>query len=1149
MPFTAPHRTDRLLAAIDPLPHPERMRQLALDVGELVAEGALRPVLEELAGRGAYGNGLAVVAASVGRDTDWIAARLDDPDRYVRGHALRAADSVGVPDAAFAAALQDASAVVRRDVLHHLAAGRRPALADRLLGEVRATWGEQEAARLLPGCGAETVRRALPDLFHAARGWNDCARRHPVALLDALERDLAGQPETAREGWWTRYGHAVALVLRAAARATGDSAAGAVPRRVIGMLDAHPPARLPAAVRDALGLLATAEPEHLVRLLRTPFGLSVSIGGYVRAPVLRRIARHAPWNLVVGYARALVGHHALLTLIGALPPSRREALYLAAVEGRDTPPARLEEAVLGALPRSAVTAYARRMADRERTDNISWSTVLRAESYLPPAEVRDTLTAATRRPVAEDRAVAWPLLIANASRSHDTAAMDAVLEEMARLRNEQDPVRSAALTALAGTPAALFGEASAPHLERIATDAAEARDTSASARGDLGSLAVKLLRAHPQDPGNPLVRWALRTLAGIARGHGEIDLGVVAWRRADRDLGQGQEQLLVAALLPLLEAAAQKDDHRLTLTLTAQLGSLAHRVAALGELLWQAARSTNEDTARTAIEAWLAPPTGRSEKVARLLDREPAAAVVPQVLKVLTTTRTDLLDQVLGEGPPQSRFLDEGQWLAPVGPAVRRWVPRQHLAAAQQLSAVAADEGVWEDDRVQALRRLAVLPGIGADEVRRRTGDEEVVVAEAALSALALTDRPADALPELLALAGTNRARVAVHAATGASRHVRPSRLATLLDDVLGAETPAKVTGAKETVRLAALRLPLPTAVDLVTRTYATPGRHHDVRAACVSHASRLLDDARAWRMLQDAAAGGAVADAPAVERTALRAAVLGVAPGDLAEPLRPRYAGLVREVCRTDDPELAVAALGALGVWAPWLPGATDVLVAALTDLTDRRRWRTAAEALVAGAPAAGVGRDAVLRALNVLATAEEPDRDLPARYRLDHLVSRLCALTDGGWGAPRPEVARPVLREAGGVLRAHEEFVPHAAELLVRGLELDAEPGELDAALTQLGRLLDERPAAAVRTAEALSDRIGGYQAEGDQEVLLGRATALAAGGGHATGLLAVAITEACGGRTSWAEPWRECLRALREHPVRDVRDEALGVTTRHR
>ncbi|GAA3977645.1 hypothetical protein GCM10022384_29340 [Streptomyces marokkonensis] len=82
------------------------------------------------------------------------------------------------------------------------------------------------------------------------------------------------------------------------------------------------------------------------------------------------------------------------------------------------------------------------------------------------------------------------------------------------------------------------------------------------------------------------------------------------------------------------------------------------------------------------------------------------------------------------------------------------------------------------------------------------------------------------------------------------------------------------------------------------------------------------------------------------------------------------------------------------------------------------------------------------------------------------------------------------------------------------------------------------------------ALADRLvdGLRRNRGDAEVLRAEVVALARHGGHAEGLLAVAVTGALGSREEWPAPWRELLRTLRRHPVPDVRDAALEETTAH-
>lgn len=954
MTRTPQQRAESLLNALDPLAHPQRMRELALRVREM---DQLRPVLEELEARGPYERGIAVVAASVGRDAGWIADRIADPDAFVRGHALRVAHSLQVPDSAYESALDDAPEVVRRQLLRAIVAGRRTALAERLVEALRREWGDAEAARLLPGCASETVARLLPELFHAVTGWKALAERHPGALLDVAERELSTLPEGLRDTWWDRYTQGVAATV------------AAEPLRVLDLLERFgPAAALPHQLQHRFGEFASAEPGRLLRLLLTPAGLATPCSHTLSPAVLRRLARSGAPELAA-YGRILAGSGDLAPLVKALPPAQRHAFYRAAHEGRGAGPATLDGAGAGAgpvtvdavmlevLPRSCVAEEARRMAAVARERGALWDTLLLADSFLPVTEVRERLVEATRRPAAEDRAKAWPLLIANAARSGDPAAITSVLEEMARLRNEQDPVRSAALHALSGVRPTLFTEDAEPHLDRITTDAVEARDSSPGTRQNLSRLALVVLREHAAGGQRDLVNWALRTLVRISGNTGGADLG-----RLDATLRLGQEHQVYEALSPWIEAGAERVDYSLAFALARAVGRRAAGMTELQQLLWQAIRYGNDATARTAVALWLEPPATRDERVARILALEPSAAALWPVREVVTRRRTDLLDPLLADAPPYGRFLTKGAtWSAPVGRDVRRWVPRQQAAAVRQLASEAEDAGSPLYQRASAIARCALIPGRGADLVRRWTGSQEVVLAEAALGALADTDRPAEALPELLAYAGGDRARVAVYAATQASRYAAPSRLAEQLRALLLAPD-AKVTSRKEAARLAAVRLPLPRAAELVTEAYAAPGAHVDVRAACVAVAGVLLSEEPVWDLLRDAAGAEPV----------LRTAVLRTSPLDLPEPARERYARLIRDVCSTDDPQTATFAFDALASWAPWSPDAPAVLADATTDLTERTSWRAAANGLVTAAAGSARGGVGLQQALRTLAEAE---------------------------------------------------------------------------------------------------------------------------------------------------------------------------------
>ncbi|MFC5143279.1 hypothetical protein [Streptomyces aureoversilis] len=1119
---SAPARADELLAALDPLPFPRRVRHVARWARELGARGELGAVVAELSGRGRYELGVAGLAASVGRDVAWLRTRLTDPDPAVRVHAVAAVRRGLIPDAEVAAALDDVPVATRRQLVRAVVAGRRTALAEALVRPVRERWGDAEAAKLLPVCGPGTVAELLPVLFHTTVPWARLARRHATAILDEAERRLTALPEDHRRRWWLSYGSVVA--------ATVD----VEPLRVLDLLQRLCHGRLPGQVHRRLGRLAAADPAGTLRLLVAPEREDADLSGLGR-PVLRTLVHHRPPGFD-DLARALARHEpALAGLLRLMPPSQRAECYDAAMRGRDTGRAVLPDRILEVLPRARREAEARRMAAQARERGADWRTVLSALSYLPVAEVREELLAATRRPVAEDRAYAYGLLVRNAALARDPAVVTELLAGLGRLRNDQEPVRSAALTALAAVHPSLFAREAAPHLDRLATYAIEARDFSRSEKTALRSLADALLREHGDageggEESEPAA-WSLRTLAqlpGSARTPGH--------------LRPGQEHRIFEARRPSLEAAADRADFAGTLELAGSLGERAHGVPGLQALLRRAVEHGAPGDARGAASYWLGDPRTREARVAELLALDPSAVTLPAVAAVLVRRRTDLLDTLLGgTTPPYGRFLTkDSHWLPPVRRETAYWLPRQQAAAARLLERAVEDETLTTHQRVHALRLAACIPEYGTELLLRWADDSSVPLAEAALAALAWTDAPGRHVGLLLSHAGGDRARVAVAAASRAARFVAPSALAGMLRGLLTAPTGVKVTSRKEAARLAATALPAPGAVALLAEACTLPGQHHDVQATCVAFTTDLLAYEEAWGLLETAATG----------RSELRTAVLSTVPRRLPARHRRRYATLVRAVCDTDDPEVARQAYAALGRWSPWAPGAADVLVAAVTDLENRTSWSHAAEALcdvVVLAPSGSPDLAPLVRAFTALVDTDalpdapdaEPGRDRPARARIRRLVTGLTGRSR--WHTRALGEAAPVVAE---LLADSGDHVPEAVELMLRVLDPAASPDALTAQLERLARLHEGRPVLAARTAGSLAGRFGSR--DGSDEALAHAARSLADDGGLATGLFALALTVLGGRRTGWSAPWREQLRSLRRHPHPDVRDEALARVT---
>ncbi|WP_181766231.1 hypothetical protein, partial [Streptomyces albidus (ex Kaewkla and Franco 2022)] len=933
-----------LLDTLDPLAYPQRIRRVA-DRARAAGREELEGLLDGLEQYGTYGQRLALIAACAGQDTAYVAARLAHPDAVIRGHAQRAAaaPSSAVTDDALLAALHDAPAAVRAELLRTIVSGRRTGLADGLIDVVRTRWGDADAGRLLPGCGPKTVLRLLPELFHAVAAWRVLARRHPDTLLAEAARQLDALPPVMREGWWKRYGQGVA-------RAAADR-----PHRVLELLEQYREhgAAFAPELWSRLPRLVAANPGRALRLLLDPEHAEHLRETGLPPSVLRRLVRAEPPELIeLGRAWSSYPHR-FAELLRALPPSRRAVFHDIVTDAEERTHEALHEDVLAALPHSRREEEARRMAQQARERDAHWTSVLAALAHLPDEEAREEIAEATRRPAAEDRAHAWPLLVRQAAytaarNGGDPAAVTALLADMARLRDEQDVVRCAALTALADLPPRLMREEAAEHLDRVAGDAVQAPDSSAETRGALGRLAQSLLREHAAGGERGLTGWALRTIVRLWGNTGGADLG-----RLDRTLRRGQEHTVFEALRYWLEAGAENVDHGLTFALARGVGRRAAGMSELQELLWQAVQFGDEATARTAVELWLSDPRTRESRVAEVLAHDTSAALLPAVARTITMQRTDLLAHVLDSSTPYGRFLTKGSRrpLPPVGRCTDRWLPRQQRAAAELLAREVDDEAAPMDVRREALTQLAHVPGEGARELRMWADDpvaEESELAEAALASLVRTERPGDALPLLLEHTGDDRVRTAVPALSRACRHVAPSQLSEVVHGLLlpaaeegphdGPPAGVKVAGRKEAVRLAATCLPVAEAAELLLATYELPGQHEDVRAACVSSAAGLLDDGRAWKLVESAAQG-----APA-----LRHAVLRVRPLELAERHRERYARLVTGLSDVDDREVAEAVYACLARWAPWAQEAAAVLSAAVTDLDDRGTWKQAAEGLV---------------------------------------------------------------------------------------------------------------------------------------------------------------------------------------------------------
>ncbi|MCY1139251.1 hypothetical protein OWR29_14725 [Actinoplanes sp. Pm04-4] len=1083
---------DELLTSLDPLPYRERMRFLA-------AWARTAPDRAEVCARlvtgSAYERQLALVASMVARDAAGIVAAASSPQPLLRNRL-------------FDLRITELSAADRRKAYRTLRHLRDPHTADRLIREVREHFGDEEAAALLPACGASVVREMLPDLEFAAN-LEVVARRHPAILLEVAEERLAAAPIEQRRAVWGHFGAAVL---------------SCEPARVLDLVERYPVEDYLPGALTAYGRLAAADPGRVARLL-----VDRNAARPLPPAVLRRLVV-LPNEELVPLART----H-FVALLEVLAPSRRFDLYSLASDER-WPSVRVMEL----LPvRDRVRSAAQAL------DLVAPPLRAKYRSYLAWDEVSDALVAGTRTGAVAERERAWALLIGAARRSRDPRAVG--LLRLDRLGNELDSVRSTALHALIGahlTPA----QASA-----LTTAVLEARDTSGSTRAALVRLAVDTLRRHFDEP--ELREWALATIARVGEPLPSFE-GVPAAAVFERLRGHVPVLALARALgpraydLPELQEAVRaaittKDrdeairlwlaDRRRRSERVEEVLTIDPYAVSLPEV-WSVISSSRTDLLGRAmapqppvhVERWLPRQheayvdllgsivDDATQPLARRASMLRMAAVVPVLGRELVLSYRDGAGVVTGSG---GGVTPSGRDVAGFGGAV--------TPSGRGVTGFGGGGAPLSRDDAEA------VPSFGGEGVPLGRDAAGVVLAEAALGALPYTDRADEALSTLLEYAGSDRARVALYAAGRAAAHTVPSRLPALLGGVLVG--PAKVTSRKAAARLLARYAP---AEVMTTLLEVFPDAPPDVQTAIVSGARQRLDAEASWAIL------------------AMGKDIFDTVPSQISARHRPRYAELVAGACRRGER----AAFTALPRWLPYV-AAEDLVTNYFTDLgpefshiaalmpalissglipvfttliergarpktsgsTERGGLDEGGDLIAGGDQVAGGG-------LNERGELIEGGAEV-ARRRIEAVARGTV-----GWARTAPAaVDRSAFVASARFLAGQPSYRPVGVLMLV-GL------GRLDN-LDELADLCAGHPVLAVRTADQIRDRLTELRPYTDTATI----RRLTARGDLAGGLFAVALfTDS---RFRWPTLWHDMLRTLREHPEPEVRDEANAIDATHR
>lgn len=1095
-------RLPALLAELDATTHAARCRRI-VDLARAHRDNAsLASLMDGLAAHSDYHALLTVSAAAAIADDDRLHGLAGHPSPRV-ARAAQARLPLDGDTAALVTRYLRAAPTDRRLLRRRLATERRTGVTDALVG---ADLADRERAGLLAAASEGVVTTYLPDLADLVPNLPALTARHPRPVLEHLRTQVTGALGPVRDHWWAWAGPALGLLIAHDAGAVLDLLESSGPTNVL-----TPP------VERSLGALIRHDAHRAASLIAHPD----RVPGYALPSGLRAHARLFTPADRVRVARSLRDDDRLLALfLNALPPSQRLAVFDGAVSDINVAQRIWDEGVLSALPRAGRYREARRILELPHLrGDVQQSLFYRG--FLPAAEARNLLAEAGRAANASERASAYVATLLAAARDREPRNLSATFTDLQGLRNEQDPVRQEVALTLQGIPAWLLADAGIAPVRGFADAIAAARDTSQRTLSALQHTAWAVVSEALSRDDAALAQDALGIVAALTNPTGGPVIPSLL------GLPHGAELTIIDSLLPRLRRAADKDDYTLLLALCHALGKRAWGVPALDTLLEGGLRAPDDGVVRRAAELWLADPQTRADRVGVAVRTDESLAVLPLVQQTLSRKRQDLLGVLWQRSSLAGRLWGRRPRFVPIltGPFTR-WLPRQLREYAEALDALIAtpDTPTWTV--TAAIVTLGRLPGVGADAVAAYADSPNLACREAALAALAWTDRPAAALARLVTIRTTDETRVAMYAASRCVSELAPSVARPLIADILS-DPAAKLTARKEAVRLlGALREPA--GLDLLLTIGRDPGTHRDLRLAVARTLRGYLDDPRAWEVLEYVAGLG--------REGAL--ALAETSPSMLAQRHRAAYARLLVPGAALGEPRLVTA----LGGWTPWLPEAMSLLCDSLA--TGSGSPATAAEALRAGVRH-GADTQPVLQTVGDLATlsadARQPDAeegaDLPARQRLSTLLD---AVTD------LPHVERSVhhemLKAIVDRLSDHVSVRAMAITVAVRAIDWrDPAPG--------LGRALDliDEPLRCADLRSALEERLTDESVEATPA--LGKVVeALRADGSLGAGVAAVTIAAHAGERTGWIALWRDIIRALRQHPSATVAGWARDTPTAH-
>lgn len=839
--------------------HDDRVRAMI----ELGRSGRDRDTIEALARGDVYERRLALSSCWGSRDGAHVLRALSDASRRVRGLALRLA-AVVCDDAQALDALQLAFGMRSdRPLVRWLAERGRGAVIDRFLDWLRGRGARRELVDALAFGTEDAVRRHLAYALEqpSAAFYRKLARAHAGILGEVLIARWRAVPGEADP------------VTRQLTDAHHPRIAQRAPRvglelaRVLAERGIEPDPKVwpPLVTSDARACIALAGdtgvrlPHGSFRADRVDPAVLADVMDYDPLAIAARREDLEAWTPaqreLVGAAWARVSEHH--PRMGALwlahvPPDRREVAFERFRLAMQDANGIVAPMWLDGLPLDLRAREARRhMHEVVALEPYPVRRVTGYARHLPWEEAHRALTTLLGHPDGATRAAALSELLIGVGLQKSAHVDDALAMVLAR-KYEQDPVRGAMWSVLAGWPRALWRR---EHLDRVGQalrDGLDAADLSDATAMQGERLVIGLFGVDAP--------WGAKWLGTLLRERGRIyDLRLFA------GLTDAELRTAAPAVLEVARTWATSERTGWLLLLVQALGARMALVDGLTELAagardttpleWFAvgyttvlmqhapAHAALAKTVRRFLDrAWfggilqLASVRGgaldaelaygvcevarRSPRdyevvnalhvlhrrdrsafgrlVPELLAKDPSLVCIDVVWRFLHRRRSDLLTPFLDGRPIHGRFATgKTAWLFPATTGFFRWTPTQVELFSDRLHSILRDPG---RDTPTLLWALAIWPNMEyarMDRLCALADDARPAVREKAIRVLARCDA-SQGIPTLLECLADARARFAIYGLRRAVLELPPRRAL----DVLSRAPLAKVTIAKEVVRL-----------------------------------------------------------------------------------------------------------------------------------------------------------------------------------------------------------------------------------------------------------------------------------------------------------------------------------------------------------